>query len=155
MKKFLSILFIFALLVFPFSANAEIPSPDMKSLIHIEPVIEFDYVDPYNTEGENNPLAPFAECNILKVNWDKYEEITLDEMIVLHLTQEYTNVEFTFPLAYIEGTDVTAVIATEKNYTYFINGIVTENGSVVFDLSYVGICDCVMLVFSSNEIKSE
>lgn len=153
MKKLFAIILMLVLLVFPFSARASIPSPDIKSLIHINPVIEFDFISQTKTNLDLNYWEPFM---ILKdynpeIEWDNY---SFDEALILYLNQKYETVEITFPFLYPEETYVYAVIVTEEEYTFVIPGIVTEIGSVIFDFSYLDSETCIMFIVSNHGVEN-
>ena len=148
MKKFIAIIMTIILFVLPFSALASAPSPDLKSLIHIDPIIEFDFASQDKINLDLNYWEPYM---ILKeynseVDWDKYN---FDEALILYLNQKYETVEITFPFLYPEETYIYAVIINEEEHTFIVPGIVTEFGSVIFDFSYLEPETSLMFIVSN------
>jgi len=133
MKKIINFLLIFLMLITPFEAYAaEITSPSLKDLIKIIPPIEFDFISPDKTNLDLDFYKPELLANYF---FDENENYELEEGLILYIEHKMEAVEFFLLNKYDEESIIYGIFLNEEEIAYTIQAIVTEAGSLIFDLS--------------------
>lgn len=133
MKKIINFLLIFLMLITPFEAYAaEIASPSLKDLIKIIPPIEFDFISPDKTNLDLDFYKPELLANYF---FDENENYELEEGLILYIEHKMEAVEFFLLNKYDEESIIYGIFLNEEEIAYTIQAIVTEAGSLIFDLS--------------------
>ena len=133
MKKIINFLLIFLMLITPFEAYAaEITSSSLKDLIKIIPPIEFDFISPDKTNLDLDFYKPELLANYF---FDENENYELEEGLILYIEHKMEAVEFFLLNKYDEESIIYGIFLNEEEIAYTIQAIVTEAGSLIFDLS--------------------
>jgi len=133
MKKIINFLLIFLMLITPFEAYAaEITSSSLKDLIKIIPPIEFDFISPDKTNLDLDFYKPELLANYF---FDENENYELEEGLILYIEHKMEAVEFFLLNKYDEESVIYGIFLNEEEIAYTIQAVVTEAGSLIFDLS--------------------
>ena len=139
MKKFISILLLILLLI-PYNGHAAInvQSPTMKSLIQFKPEVEFEFLTQKLTTLDLEYWEPFKLFNEYMEDKEEFAHtFHLDEALILFITEPLEVVEARLMFQYKELNFVYGIFITEEEYVYIRQGVVVENGNVLFDLSEI------------------
>ena len=132
MKKIINFLLIFLILITPFEAYAaEITSPSLKDLIKIIPSIEFDFISSNKTNLDLDFYKPELLANYF---FDENENYELEEGLILYIKHKMEAVEFFLLNKYDEESIIYGIFLNEEEIAYAIQAVVTEAGSLIFDL---------------------
>jgi len=133
MKKIINFLLIFLILITPFEAYAaEITSPSLKDLIKIIPSIEFDFISSDKTNLDLDFYKPELLANYF---FDENENYELEEGLILYIKHKMEAVEFFLLNKYDEESIIYGIFLNEEEIAYTIQAVITEAGSLIFDLS--------------------
>lgn len=133
MKKLISILLILITLIIPFNGySANSLSPSLKDLIKIIPPIEFDFISPDKTNLDLDFYKPELLASYF---FDVNENYELEEGLILYIKHKMETVEFFLLNKYNEEDIIYGIFLNEEEIAYTIQAVVTEAGSLIFDLS--------------------
>lgn len=133
MKKIINFLLIILILITPFEAYAaEITSPSLKGLIKIVPAINFDFI---TSEKTNLDLNFYKPEQLAKYFFDENKNYELEEGLILYIEHKMEAVEFFLLNKYNEENIIYGIFLNEEEIAYVIQAVVTEAGSLIFDLS--------------------
>lgn len=149
MKKFIAIFLLLSILLIPFNGQAAgVPSPSLKSLIWFKPEIKFEFLNQKLTNLDLEYWEPFKVFNEYIEDEELIKTFHLDVALILFITGPLEMVEAKLIVEYKETNIVYGIFITEEEYAYVRQGIVTENGNVLFDLSEIT-GNTVMFVLSN------
>ena len=139
MKRFISILLLIFILLAPFNGLAvNAPSPTMKNLIQFKPQVEFEFLTQKLTTLDLEYWEPFKLFNEYMEGKEEFAHtFHLDEALILFITEPLEVVEARLMFQYEELNFVYGIFVTEEEYVYVRQGVVIENGNVLFDLSEI------------------
>ena len=145
MRKIIIGLLIFILMLTNV-AYASSPSITIRDTIKCKPKVEFTILN-YQEDGTFTWEVILAILNEQLPN-EQFEKFHLDEILRLHLEEEYEEIAWYFIVPYQPQHNVYALFVNEDGTIIITKGIVQEDSWIVFDFSEVQPEYVIMYVFS-------
>ena len=146
MKKLLSICLLIMLML-PFLAYGNAPSPTLESLYTFKPDVDYVLYDPNPMVFMWSPHNPWSILEELSDEPD-VNKFHMDDALILYLTEPIETLQVTFVLLYPQTSTIYAIFIDTINNHYLCKGDIQEDGSVIFNTSEVPAEEVIMYVMS-------